>query len=454
MSKNSEKVKEKQDLPDGIFIVRKEKAKPPSNPFARVVDFPEPFPGPMADAVEAILKTSIKPQPELAAMATLSAMAAVCGNLFHLWDGLRLNLYFLGVGKSGIGKDASLKAARKLARGKRAMSGPKLIGTPASGEGLEDSLIDIKATYCVMDEIGHFFCIMNDPKAPSHKQENARKILELFTASNDLYTTRALASKPSRVINHPAFNLLGMTTPERMGQSFDPNDFADGTAGRFLFVITSHNPSIKEVESEFVVPDTFHSAAEQIDKNAILAAADGIVIQATKEAKEYLSQLSRQFDHISKYSPSPWEGALSVRSVEKLKRIAGILAAWANPDKPVITVEHVEWAAQFVRASNACVLQFVGEYMHTGKIEANASVLKKMLQLCLENNYEAQRLGEIRALNEGWVAHSMLLRECSKRFGLAGNDYHIALGHLEEIGDVEVNREAAMRIRPAPRETK
>lgn len=65
---------------------------------------PEPFPGVMAEVVSAALATSPKPQPDLATLATLIAMASACDGYYFLPSGARLNLYGLGVGGDGHGQ--------------------------------------------------------------------------------------------------------------------------------------------------------------------------------------------------------------------------------------------------------------------------------------------------------------------------------------------------------------
>lgn len=416
------------------------KPKPPNT-----VSFPYPFPGPMAAAVNAGLEVAHKRQPELTMMAVLSAMAAICGSFCELWDGGRLNLYFLGIAPTGAGKDIPFKLAKKLGKSSKPI-GPKLINAPGSGEGLEDTLIGNVATYCVVDEIAHFFCVMNDAKAPAYMRATARKLLELFTASNDIYQTRALAGKEPRTVPNPAFNLLGFTTPEKMGKAFNPDDFVDGLAGRILFVITDENPPLREVETPLIVPKDFDQMAQRIAGRLKFLMVSGTVIGRTDDARQLLTKLNREFDKCSRNPDSQWESALAVRSVEKLKHIAGVLAMWGNPDKPEIAVAHVEWAAQFVRASNACVLRLIGEHMHGGDEQANAAKLKELLYKIHDLKYTPQRMNEVKALGEGWVAASMLLR-VSK---LERDDFHKAVHYLEELGDIEVEAHKPMKLRLAP----
>lgn len=397
-------------------------------PPKKCVAFPAPYPGPMADAVAAGLDAAHKPQPELTTMAALSAMAATCGSFYQQRDGSRLNLYFLGIAKTGTGKDLPLRLAKQLGR----LGGTKLIGTPGSGQGLEDSLTSNIATYCAADEIAHFFSAMNDPRASSYERANARKLLELFSASSDEYETRALAGKEARVIQHPAFNLIGFTTPEKLGSAFHPDDFADGLAGRILFVFTNCNPTARRVCKPIELPASFKQVAMQV-KNGLtfLLITGGIVIGITDDAEQMLDQLLTEFDQRGRAGDSPYENALYVRSLEKVERIAGVLAVWDNPAKPVISIGHIKWAAQFVRASNAAVLGFVEEHMHGGIEQENAASLMAMIR---DGTTKSNRKGEIAASKAGWLPRSALLR----RAKMDVQSFDRAIRNLSERGEIVV----------------
>lgn len=399
--------------------------KPEPKPSA--VPFPQPFPGPMVDAVAAGLEVAHKQQPELTTMAALSSMAAACGSFYRQRDGSRLNLYFLGIARTGTGKDLPLRLAKQIGR----LGNAKLIGAPGSGQGLEDTLASNTATYCVVDEIAHFFSVMNDAKASGYERANARKLLELFSAASDNYETRALAGKETRIIQHPAFNLVGFTTPEKLGSAFNPDDFADGLAGRILFVFTDNNPPARRVRKPIDLPVSVKRTAMQVEMGLhYLHSMGGIVIDIADDADAALDALLTEFDQRGKSIDSPWESALCVRSLEKVERIAGVLAVWDNPAKPVITTGHVGWAAQFVRASNTAVLGFVDEYMHGGEEQENAAKLIRMIR---DGKTKPSSKSEIAATKAGWVPRSALLRRA--KMG-ADKEFEPAIRLLIKRGEI------------------
>lgn len=403
------------------------------------VSFPAAFPGSMADVVAAGLEAAHKPQLELTTMAALSAMAAACGSFYKQRDGSRLNLYCLGIARTGTGKDLPLRLARLLAR--QALA--KVIGAPGSGQGLEDALVSNIATYCTMDEVAHVFSAMNDPKAPAYARANARKFLELFSASGDVLEVRPLAGKEVRTIPYPAFNLIGFTTPEKLGKAFSPDDFADGLAGRILFVSTDDNPPARRVRKPLELPDSVKNTAMRVaGRIKYLIVTGATTIEVDETAEQALDLLLTEFDQVGRTAESPWASALCVRSLEKVERIAGVLAVWDNPDKPTVTLEHVEWAAQFVRASDAAVLGFVDDYMHGGAEQDNAATLLRMLRDG-KTRPKPERRAEVAASAAGWVARSALMRRAKT---MNKKEFDAAVAYLEAQGEIKTDAFMELKV--------
>lgn len=401
--------------------------RPPETTPSKTVAFPPPFPGPMAEAVTACLEVSRKPQPALALAAALSVMAAACGSYFMHQDGGRLNLYFLGVARTGAGKDAALRFARHVGR----MSKAKMVGKPASGQGLEDALASNIATYCVVDEIAHFFSVMNGANAKSYELANASIILELWGDGRDAHTKRERAGKESEVVQHPAFNLLGFTTPEKLGNAFTPDDFADGLAGRILFAVTDEDPKARRVKKPMSLPASFKKVLMEVEKGLFFVLVrGGTEIVLSDDADALIDVLLDEFDEQSRSTDSPYDRALCSRSMEKLERIAGVLAVWDSPAKPMITMEHLQWAAQFVRASNACVLGFVDEYLHGGVEQDNAA---KLLRMIKDGKTTPGSKSELAASKAGWVPRSALLRR--SKMG-ADKEFDPAIRLLMKRGEI------------------
>jgi hypothetical protein len=127
----------------------------------------EPFPGVMADIVEAILRSAFKKQPELSILAALIGMSAACHGHYRNPKGVRMNLFGVGIAGTGEGKDAPRMAAIELAR----KAGAKVIGKAATGQGLEDALDSYLSMLSEVDEIAHLIECMNSKDRSANTTE-------------------------------------------------------------------------------------------------------------------------------------------------------------------------------------------------------------------------------------------------------------------------------------------
>lgn len=411
-------------------------AKQPEEPQSSI-SYPEPFRGHMAAMHANLLQAAHKPQPELATLACLVAMAGGVSGLYALHDGTRCNLYGLGVAMSGTGKDAPQWAAREIGRA----AGSKLIGTPASGEGLEDVLENRCGVLCVADEIAHIIAALNGSTAKPHMLSLARNLLALYSAGRGNYAKRQKAAekkgKPEtpEYILCPSFSMLGFATPEKLGAAATAGNVEDGLLGRMLFAFGRDNPPHRRVRHVFELAPDVLATAEDIANASLFIDADpasgsfnaeareAIVIETMPDADAALDDVLEAFDKQAAESKNdPLRRTLFVRSYEKVYRIAGVLAVWDYPKNPVISHEHVAWAMHMVCASNEAARRFLAEYMHGGEVQAHAAEIKRALvRLKGEKRIEA-------------VPHSDLLKAVQKKIN--AREFSLAVEHLTETEEI------------------
>lgn len=404
--------------------------KPTLNPEGGHVPFPKPRPGYMAETVAAIERASPKVQNDLAILAVLAAMASICGTNYALPGGGGLNLYCCNIAKTGAGKDKGLKAAKLLAKQVRV----KLIGKAASGQGLEDALTEHAGMLAEIDEIAHVFAAMNARQAPAHLVELNGILLRLFNASDDVYNCRLRADQKPRTVNRPALSLVGTATPERLGEALTTSNIAEGLLNRFLFARGQDSAEPRRVHAKLVLPNSIKAAAIGVDMVKLKNdGASPIDITITPEAEGALDMLLMEFHRGSQTAASSFTEALLVRSYEIAERVAGVLAVWDKPAAPSITVEHVEWAAAAVRASNAAVSRFVEKHLSGDQEQRDAAKLLEVISRITKGELKRRYPWEDEAAAGGWVSNATLLKHArmdSKRF-------HSALHYLLEVGDVE-----------------
>lgn len=398
------------------------------------VESPSPFPGAMEKLVAEALRVAHKPQPELTTLGVLIGMASALDGHFKLPNGSRLNLYGIGVADTGWGKEAPRNVAIAIAN----ICGATVIGKPGSGQGLEDALEDHKNMLVEMDEVAHVMESLNATNRPGYMVELASNLLRLFSSSRTKYNKRRLAAKDSRdsePLEHPCVNLLGYSTPQKLGEAVSAKNVGDGLMGRLLFVSGRDGVKIRRNSAEFTIPDGLGDVAKMfIDQHTGRSESRYCRIEIDAGADEMLDNLANEFDEQANLSTHSFAKDVMVRSAEKVERIAGVLAAWDNVRRPLIEVEHVVWAEKFVRYSNASILKFVDRHMHGSEVQKNAVLVMDALNKMLNGAASPQRAWEREALEDGDVPKALLLRKLSMETRVLD----LALIHLEELGDISV----------------
>lgn len=398
--------------------------------------FPEPFRGPMAAAVEAALLAAYKPQPTLTTLAALIGMAACLPGHYRLPDGGRLNLYGLGALETGGGKDFPRKVAQEIA----ANSAATIIGGPASGQALEDALVADRAMLVEVDEVAHVLSAMSGSKAPSYVVELGRRLLALFSASSGTYHCRARAvvkqssaGSAPRSLKNPCVSFLGFATPSKLGEALTVGNIEDGLLGRMLFAFGDSGTKQRRVAEAFALPKDFERYRACFDQSlAMLDAQTGVevVVQYGEGAEAMHDALLDEFN--ADAGASPFSKALRQRAVEKILRVAGVLACFGDPLQPVMRVEHLDWAAKLVRASNGAVEEFVGQHMHGGLVQANAARVLNLIDRVVSGEVKVQRSSQLAAVRSGAAPRTSLLKQSK----LDKRDFDDAMAHLIATGDV------------------
>lgn len=367
-----------------------------------------PYPGIMADTVQRGLAAAFKPQHNLVMLSALIGMSAACHGKYRFADNTRLNLYGVGIAATGWGKDSPRQVAIGIAKA----AGAKIIGKAASGEGLEDNLEDYRGMLSEVDEVAHLLEALNSKVKTPYLVTMALAFLALFSASAGTYHTRVKAkskdnAEPKSVL-HPCFSLFGFCTPEKLGQALTISNAEDGLMGRILFMNGVDAAPVRYTQP-FILPPNAIAYANAI-KAAFSFNGELTTIEVEANADDLLWEITQEYDHNRKQAGSPIELQVLIRSAEKLKRIAGVLAVWDNPSKPVIKLAHVHWGGEFVKLSNKAVLHFIDNHMASEEQISDANALLGLIKKILANKYKACNANELAIIKAKLVPHSMALR--------------------------------------------
>lgn len=201
-------------------------------------------PGLVGDLAEWVTASSPKPQPILALGASIAAMSAILGRKVQTWSGLRPNIYILGVGETGSGKERAREAVKALFAeiGAQDMVGESF----ASGTAIEAALGQSPACVYMIDEMGHFLGSVKNETTPGHVKQIVPMLLKMYSASGSSYRRTTYASKERnnespQFIEQPSLSLYGTTVPGNLFSGITKAHLSDGFLSRLL-VFESNDP--------------------------------------------------------------------------------------------------------------------------------------------------------------------------------------------------------------------
>lgn len=401
---------------------------------------PDPFRGAMTDIVNASLVSAFKPQPELATLSALIAMASCISGEYSTSSGGRFNLYGIGALNSGGGKDNP----RSLAENICAVGGGTILGKPASGASLEDHILSRKNQLVSVDEMSFMLDAANDEKAPAHLKDLVAVLLKLYSASRNTYNRRIRAKQAGirneEVISipNPCVSMLGFSTVEGFSRAFTESNLTDGLIGRMLFVMGRNDVRPKRPSTPMAIPNSVQAIVgamapiNSVAQSGVTGSNGGVIVAETQDAAQMLNDILEncEFDRDRSQVVAT---SLYARSFEKIERISGVLAIWDDPTSPVITVEHVQWAKSVVYASDATIMGFVKNRMVVNESMENLKKIRGLIKRVMNKEFSFIRTREREAVEDGnCVARSQLLRVSKMPVQV----FDTTLKHLHDLGEV------------------
>jgi hypothetical protein len=207
----------------------------------RDVQDPGPFPedcllppGFIADVARYTIATSNEPQPILALGGALCLLSVLTGRKVRNRRNNRTNLFVLGLGPSGCGKDRPREVNSDILTeiGSLDMIGPVSLG---SGHGIESQLRAHPCRLFQLDEIGDLLKSIKKERGSGHMEAILQKIKMLMTSAHQVYSNSATSDiKAFFTINQPHLVIFGTATPEKFWNNLSVESIEDGFMGRLL----------------------------------------------------------------------------------------------------------------------------------------------------------------------------------------------------------------------------
>lgn len=344
------------------------KMPPPRDPPPKEVhrSYPRP-PDVLGDLADFIYGASIHPIKEVAYAGAISWAAGVMGRHFNI-SGTGLNQYVLllagtGKGKEGAsdGIDLIYQTLRPNVPEVEGFRGPSNL---ASGPGLIRTLSDrdIPCALAIVGEFGLRLCAMTDPRANAAEITLKAALLDLFSKSGEYKTLSPIAysdnTKNTKLLESPAFSLLGVSTPETFFDRLTEASVMDGLIPRFLTIVYQGEAQVSsESRVTQMDPALQQKLLKSVETSIYMSRNNTFChISMTDAAK----RMTRAFevDVVKKMNAMEGECAsmsLLNRAHLKVLRLAGLAACMSNPSKPQVTESHAKWAIEFVEVDMAYI---------------------------------------------------------------------------------------------------
>lgn len=204
-------------------------------------------PGLISQVIEHNLATAKFPQPELALAGAIALMSVLTGRKIQDVDGSRTNVYVLGLGNSGCGKDYARVLNKKilLAAGCEEMIGPE---SWASSAGLREYASHEPAALYQVDEIADLLETMQDPRRAPHLYRIAGELMKLDSSSGTIYKGDAYAErKKNTTIDQPHVVVYGTAVPKKFWGVLTEDNVSEGLLGR-MYVFETSDRYVKMVD--------------------------------------------------------------------------------------------------------------------------------------------------------------------------------------------------------------
>lgn len=330
------------------------------------------------------------PLQECSIVMALASAATVSGRNYQIQGG-GLNPWMILIGTTGCGKSSYQNGMSRFFHAVANSNefgtqhfAKMLVGKMASGEGLEDILTKRKRINSYFPEFHETWQgLVNEGKA-RHLSTLKQALLDLHgQASKGSFMKQRVKAfgkeeteeKPS--VEAPCLVVSGETTPEEFYSSMTARDINNGWLQRFMLVdVSTKSISLeKNLNKPEMPPDLLEKVVNIFVRCEHLEISDEFVnVILSKEAAAHIDAFELE-SRKNNYGKKQGEQA-SNRGAMKALQIGGLFAIWDNPTKPVVNLEQIQWALNFVLSSEEKLKQrFRNGEVGTGQSKQEAEIV-------------------------------------------------------------------------------
>lgn len=329
------------------------------------IDFLHP-PGLVGDICSWINDTAMRKQPFLALACTLAFCGVLFGRKVKDRLGTRTNIYALGVAASSAGKNHAQNQIRNICD--RAGCLELLGGVNTTGDSaIESKLSTSPSTLFLWDEIGFLLAHVNSGQS-KHHSGLIPFLMQLYSASGSVFLGREYTEEEKqRKIIQPCCCLYGVSSPGRFMPGLTVEQIQDGWLARCLVFRADEMPKKERKDCMTPAPDEVVEMVQKWHNRIITEEGQGnlaplvsfnrtgegsaaVPVQIEIPNTDNSEDIFVQFDDYCEKKGKIDVGfrSLWLKGEENARKIALIVAAGVDFDRPKITTPIAEYACGLV----------------------------------------------------------------------------------------------------------
>lgn len=319
---------------------------------------------------------SIKEQKILSLGASIAAIGALLGRRIQTDTGIRTNVYCIGIGESGCGKEAARSVIKEVFHhincGEMAA-----VEDIASDSAITTALDKTPAQIFLLDEIGRFLKVTNSEYKSPHLYNINTVLMKLYSNANQAFYGKAYADADKKVhIDNPHLCIYGTTVPDTLYEGLSTKNISDGLLSRvMLFLSEDADPEkqraknflqkppadlvrmLKDIRNKPINPQGGPFVNPQIVPMSV--AAKTMLYEFDDQIRALRQSMREENRHEAVYN----------RTAQVAEQIALIIAGGTNIDEPIIDVTEIEYGIKLARHLSDTLLYISENYIASNERE-------------------------------------------------------------------------------------
>jgi len=367
-------------------------------------------PGAMGAFVKAVYDATFTPNLPYALAVSFAFISGICGRGYRFGRS-GCNVFTLVAGQSATGKTQTIDALVHLVQNVKGLAltdrppvSRVITAAAKTSQGIYDQFSNTLAGVWYTDECASMLKSLTDPQTNGDHElkDGINRLYDAAVPGKLWQLSASRASSDKKGINCLSIGISWFTTLEKMYDSINIAEAKDGFLSRFIPIFYEGTLGADNYNQIDRLPDNIEAQFRTLVSQATLfdmvlgANPTGnnklIQVAIDPEASALLQGFNEQAREIARRAqresdPLPDVYVALSRVGITAQRLCTVMAAMDNPILPIIRMEHVRWAIQFVAGRTLDVIHRIesGEIGGGATVEVQ-TIVRIMKRLCPRYN--------------------------------------------------------------------